>query len=278
MSRGQLSKELIDVGAQRQRLSVEEFAALRASIIEAARPAFSARCPFVPHEVFVKNLGVDDDSFVVRRIEIYRSSATGEAVGYAVIRAAELEIAGSPYVVADGSSYLLDEYRGHGVISIFFYRELVALWLRNLLRRRMFLFVVCSPAAYKVISKYTHEFYPRARTASSPAMQAVFEALKARLGYVTLPSRPFVVMNEMWRRSEDPMERERWRRDPSPDIQFYWEQCGDSGAQGSALVTMIPGHLRNAVLTAGTLFVGKIGDRIRRLWRGSAGRKSAARR
>ncbi|MCB9701149.1 MAG: hypothetical protein H6711_04615 [Myxococcales bacterium] len=265
-----MTKSLVDVVALRSELSEEDFAALRLSVIEAASPVFRDRCPFVPDEVFIKSLvGGDNDSLAVRRIQLYRASSTGRVVGYAVVRAAELESGGASYLVVDASGYIIDEFRGRGVTSSFFYREIVRIWLRALLRHRVVVFGICSPATYKMISKYTHEFYPDYRSLSSPAMRELLEALKGGLGYETLPGRPFVVRNEMWRRNEDPTEPERWRRDPSPHLRFYLEQCGDSGAEGSALLTVIPANLRNAVLTAGALVVGKARDRIRRLWRAS---------
>lgn len=181
MSRGQLSKELIDVGAQRQRLSVEKFAALRASIIEAARPAFSARCPSSPRGVCQEPRGwMTTPSLSGASRSIARRPRGGRRVrrdSRGGARDRRL-----PHVVADGSSYLLDEYRGHGVISIFFYRELVALWLRNLLRRRMFLFVVCSPAAYKVISKYAMNALPQGPHRIVARDAGGLRALKARAG------------------------------------------------------------------------------------------------
>lgn len=273
MSRERLTKSLVDVVALRGELSAEDFAALRATLIEAASPVFRDRCPFVPDEVFIKSLvGGDSDSLVVRRVQIYRAASTGRVVGYAVVRAAELESGGVSYLVVDGSGYIIDEFRGRGVTSTFFYKEVLRIWLRALLRHRVVAFGVLSPSSYKMISTYTHEFYPDYRCLASPAKHELLERLTEGLGYETLPGRAFVVKNEMWRRSEDPMEPERWRRDPSPHLRFYWEQCGDSGAEGSALLTVIPVNLRNAVLTAGALVVGKTRDRIRRLWRASSAR------
>lgn len=255
-----MKEQALDLDAEARRLGPDGFAAFGHDLAERAWPVFHGFMPEVPFGFFRDHsLMLGEQGLERRRVSLFTDKQSGAVVGFATLRAIELDVDGERHLVMTGGCYILEDYRGQGLATRFFMRHAFAVLARALrTRRRPWLFTLCGPATYHMTCKRCPEVYPSPGSDMTPAIGEVYARSKAGFGYTSLPGRPYVIGDgTMWRREEAPHITRRWRSRTEPHVKYFLEVCGDY-LDGRGLMAIVPFTAGNL----GSLVAGVIRDSL----------------